>query len=112
MRDLVNTVLGPLIVYLAGQWWRWYQRRKFRGRVEARAQKMIADPAIPVSDPTVAAELALLEEQAPTVAHVARAVRESTPPIMRSTTLADPNAEHVITQRLPVGNRPPKKRDP
>lgn len=81
MKAFVDTVLGPLIVYLAGRFWRWYQRRKFRDRVAARAEHMIADPSIPVTDPIEAAERALIEEQAPTVHHVARSVRKSIPPM-------------------------------
>lgn len=81
MKALIDTVFGPLIVYLAGRFWRWYQRRKFRARVGARAENIIADPSVPITDPVEATERALLEEQAPTVHHVARSVRKSIPPM-------------------------------
>lgn len=97
MNGFVEHVLGPLIVYLATRAWRWYQRRNFRRRIGARAENLIADPNIPISDPIEATERALIEEQAPTVNHVARSIRKSIPPMFtRSGKLPRLGSQHDV----------------
>lgn len=56
-------VLGTALGYLVALAVRWLQRGRFWRRVAARAERMLADPAVPIDDAREAAEQALVDVQ-------------------------------------------------
>jgi len=70
----VNTVLGVAVGYLLAQALRWLARRRFWSVVVTRARGYLDDPNVPIDDPDVAAETALVDEQRPSIRRVAASI--------------------------------------
>lgn len=77
----ISEVLGLALGYCIAQLVRYLHKQRFWARVMSTAQRYIESPDVAIDDPHEAARAALLDEQRPQVERVARALRNSSPPV-------------------------------
>ncbi len=101
MRALLEAlapILKPLAGYVIAILVRFIRRRRFWRRVESDAKHALEDPNVPVSDPQVAAELAVIDAHQKSIQRIARTVRSSVPPPYGSSSERIPRIPRAGTQ--------------